>query len=241
MQFTDSHLHLQDYKTKDAQQIIVDLRAAGFVKVVCAATSPTDWNKVSVFAGLAPDLVIPAFGLHPWHLAAASQDWASALKKQLERFPLAWVGECGLDRVKAPSWDGQEEAFAVQISLAKELSRPLVIHALKVEDKLARFWRAMPPRFMLHSFGGSLSFLRAALGYGAYISLSPAILKRKNYVAIAASVPAERLLLESDSPYLSDYRDIPVLAGDLAAIRKTSTAALIAQVNQNFEEFCHGK
>lgn len=241
MQFTDSHLHLQDYKPNDAQQIIAGLRAAGFVRVVCAATSPADWDKVAAFVEAAPDLVVPAFGVHPWYLSAAPQGWQTALKTRLECFPAAWVGECGLDGLKAPSWDGQEEAFAAQLELAREFNRPLVVHALKAEDKLARFWRLLPPRFMLHSFGGSLPFLRSALSHGAYISLSPAVLRRKNYALIAAAVPAERLLLESDAPYLSDYRDIPDLAAALADIRRTSAAALITRVNQNFKEFCYGK
>ena len=79
MQFTDSHLHLQDYKAKDAQQIIADLRAAGFAKVVCASTSPADWEQTAAFAAAAPDLVVPAFGLHPWYIAAAPADWPQQL------------------------------------------------------------------------------------------------------------------------------------------------------------------
>ena len=241
MQFIDSHLHLQDYKAKDAQQIIADLRAAGFAKVVCASTSPADWEQTAAFAAAAPDLVIPAFGLHPWYIAAASADWPQQLAAMLQRFPKAWVGECGLDRLKAPSWQGQEEAFAVQCRLAGEFDRPLNIHALKAEDRLARFWPDMPPRFMLHSFGGSLQFLHEALKHGAYISLSPSFLKRGNHSELFRAIPDDRLLLESDAPFLSDYRDIPDFAAALAALGNTDAAALIERVNRNFREFCHGK
>ena len=92
MQFTDSHLHLQDYKTKDAQQIITSLRSLGFVKVVCASTSPQDWQAVADFACQAPDLVVPAFGLHPWYLDLSGIDFAAKLEAFLRRFPSAWVG-----------------------------------------------------------------------------------------------------------------------------------------------------
>ena len=241
MQFIDSHLHLQDYKTNNAPQIIADLRAKGFVKIVCASSTPSDWNQVADLAARYPDMIIPAFGLHPWYVKGAPADWPDTIRQYLQKFPDAWVGECGLDRLKAPTEDGQAEAFSAQIELAQELSRPLNIHVLKADNWLRRFWPVMPPRFMLHSFGGSIEFLREALTRGAVISLSAAVLKRKNGIEIIRAVPSDRLLLESDAPYLSDYNDIPALAAEIAKIKNTAQAEIIKTVYHNFEEFCHGK
>lgn len=240
MQFTDSHLHLQEYKTNDAQQIIAKLRALGFTKVVCASTSPQDWQHVAHMVLLAPDMVIPAFGVHPWYLESADSNFAAELKAILRRFPAAWVGECGLDNLKAGNPKKQEQFFVAQIDIAKELGRPLNIHALKADNAIIRLLPQMPQRFMLHSFSGSKEILTAALKHGAYISLSAAILKRKNHLDVVRALPKERLLLESDGPFLSDYTDIPSLAKTIAEIKNIDYASLVAQVNLNFEEFCRG-
>ncbi len=240
MQFTDSHLHLQDYKTKDAQQIIASLRSLGFVKVVCASTSPQDWQAVADFACLAPDLVVPAFGLHPWYLDLSGIDFAAKLEACLRRFPSAWVGECGLDKLKGGDFNSQEHFFNIQISIAKAFHRPLNIHALKVEDVMARLLPQMPPQFMLHSFSGSNEFLRLVLKKGGYISISKALLKRKNSREIITMLPTDRILLESDGPFLSDYSDIPSLAQTIAELKGLDYAAFVAQVKHNLEDFCHG-
>lgn len=240
MQFTDSHLHLQDYKTNNAQQIVADLQAKGFVKVVCVSSSPASWDKVAAIASAYPDLVIPAFGLHPWYLTQAPQNWPEVIRSYLLQFPQAWVGECGLDRLKAPSEEGQLEVFMTQVELAKELNRPMNIHALKADGWFSRLWPKLPPRFMLHSFGGSVEFLQAALKAGAMISLSASLLKHKNYAEVIKVTPLSRLLLESDGPFLSDYSAIPEFACQVAQIKGLDNADLITQVYANFKEFNGG-
>ena len=94
---------------------------------------------------------------------------------------------------------------------------------------------------MLHSFGGSVEFLREALKYGAFISLSSAMLKRKSGGEIIRHIPLDRLLLESDAPYLSDYGDIPSLATEIAGIKNIKQAEIINAVYNNFEGFCNEK
>ncbi len=241
MQFTDSHIHLQDYNANNAQQIINDLRFSGFIKVVCMSSNPQDWDKVADLALTYPEMVTPAFGLHPWYVTDAPSNWQQSLKKYLLRFPTAWLGECGLDRLKAPTEAGQEEVFLSQVSLAKELNRPLSIHMLKAEDWLSRFFKQMPDKFMLHSFGSSLEFMLKALANGAYISLSATILKRKNVGDIILNIPLSRLLLESDAPYLSSSGDIALLAKEIARMREIEENTLLEQVYTNFKEFSRGK
>lgn len=241
MQFTDSHLHLQDYKTNNAQQIVADLRRLGFVRVVCASSSASSWKEVASLAVKWPDLIIPAFGLHPWYLKAAPADWLDIVRSYLKEFPSAWVGECGLDRLKAPGEEGQLEVFKEQIKLAEEFNRPLNIHALKAAGWLTDLWPRMPERFMLHSFGGSIGFLRSALKAGARISLSASILKHKNYADVIREVPLSKLLLESDGPFLSDYKDIPEFARKIAELKKIDYAGLVECVYANFKEFNGGE
>lgn len=242
MQFTDSHIHLQDYKTKDAQQIISDLQAEGFYKIVCVSTSSNDWAKVAYYASLAKDFVVPAFGVHPWYLSSESTNFIDILINYLTKFPDSWVGECGLDKLKTSNnITKQEEIFKIQIDIAKEFNRPLNIHLLKAEQEMVKFLSVMPKSFMFHSFSGSKEFLLLSLKKGAYISLSQSILRRKNHLEIISLIPLNRLLLESDAPFLSDYKDIPLMAQYIATVKRIDYVQLLLQVNQNFEEFCHGK
>lgn len=241
MQFIDSHLHLQDYKTNNAPQIIAELKSKGFAKVVCASSLPSSWQVVAELAEQYPDMVLPAFGIHPWYIDDAPKDWAQKLCTYLEKFRQSWVGECGLDRLKAPSEEKQLDAFSIQIEISKQFSRPLNVHALKAENWFDRLWGQMPKRFMLHSFGGSLNFLDKALAAGAFISLSQAVFKRKNAKEIIQNIPLSRLLLESDGPFLSDYSDIPELARQISLIKQMEYQQLVQEVYNNFEEFNRGE
>lgn len=241
MQFIDSHLHLQDYKTNNAPQIIEDLRSKNFVRVVCASSTPQSWKEVALLARNYPDMIIPAFGLHPWYLNEVQQDWLQQLEAYLNEFPQAWVGECGLDRLKAPSEEGQLKVFIEQIKLACRLERSLNIHMLKAEELFKPLWAQMPKHFMLHSFGGSTAFLHQALEAGAMISLSPTVLKRRNGLEIINETPLSRMLLESDGPFLSSYSDIPEFAKKISEIKNIEFERFVSSIYANFEEFHRGK
>ncbi len=238
MQFTDSHIHLQDYKTKDAQQNIFCLRRLGFIRVAAMSAEFTSWDKVAEYAANYPDFVVPAFGLHPWYISEAPGNWIALLEKKMQEFSHAAIGECGLDFLKSKEDKGkQEEVFIMQTELSKKYNRPLNIHLLKAEEKMSALMPKMPAKFLLHSFSGSINFLRRALDFGAYISISAAVLRRKDSDKIISYIPSERLLLESDGPYLSDYNAIPEFAETVAAIRDEEVDEMVLRVNNNFMEF----
>ena len=240
MKFTDSHLHMQDYKTKNAQQIIKDLKDMGFVSVVCSSSTPDSWEKVAKITRDHTDFVIPAFGLHPWYINQAHTDWEERLREYLKEFTNAQVGECGLDRLKAEI-EGQEEVFERQISLANELNRSLNIHLLKSEEWFTKFLPNISGKFMIHSFNGSSNFLQAIIKSGGFVSLSAGALKRKNGMNIIKEVPVSRLLIESDGPYLSDYSAIPDLITSIANIKSVDPKELCSTIYSNFKELNYGK
>ena len=111
MQFIDTHLHLQDYKTGFATDIVKEALIGGVDRLVCAATGMFDWDKVARFAKQYPGTVVPAFGLHPWYLQEAKPDWLPRLREYLARFPEALIGECGLDGIKNPDDEPQNSVF----------------------------------------------------------------------------------------------------------------------------------
>lgn len=238
MQFIDTHIHLQDYKSNNAPQFLDELKKDGIKKVVCAATKEANWEAVCKLAQEFPKFVVPALGLHPWYLQESSPNWGKHLKKMLEQNPKALIGECGLDRLKDVSPRLQKEIFAEHIRLAKEYKRPLLVHALKAQDWLEDFWGGLKEvRFVLHSFSGSVELLRRALNFGAYISFCPRTRVRKNFKELALAVPLQKLLLESDGPYQGNPADIPALAKEVAECKNMKLKELTAEVYKNSREF----
>ena len=237
MQFIDTHIHLQDYKSNNAPQFLAEINKQGIETVVCAATKEEDWQAVCELAAEFPGRVVPALGLHPWYLQGCSKDWRKNLQKLLEQNPKALIGECGLDRLKDVPPNLQKEIFAEHIYLAKEYKRPLLVHALKAQDWLEEFWRALKEvRFVLHSFSGSLELLERALSFGAYISFCPKTRLKKNFKELARAVPLQKLLLESDGPYQGNPEDIPELAKEIAECKNMELKVLAAEIYKNSRE-----
>lgn len=235
MQFTDSHIHLQDYKAKNTQQIINQLRQSCFVKVICVSAKTEDFAKVAQLADLAPDLIIPSFGVHPWYINETADNWPELIKKFLAAYPNSMIGECGIDRLKGGNLEQQKFVLQTHIRLANEFGRPLNIHLVHAEDILAQMFKELPTKFLLHSFSGSIPFLNQALQHGAYISLNPSVLRRANADEIIRTIPNNRLLVESDAPFQSDYSSIPEFIKHIADIKGLLPEKTATQIMQNLQ------
>lgn len=237
MQFIDTHIHLQDYKTRSAPQVLAAAAAAGVRRVVCAAIREADWADVAALHEQNADTVIPAFGLHPWYLEDCRPGWETRLARMFEKYPRALVGETGLDRLKNPQPLPQKEIFAAQADLARQYGRPLLIHAVKAQEWLEDLWNRLPPKFVFHSFSGKKELLQKIVKTGGYVSLSPSILRQPGKEGIIAAIPENRLLLETDGPYQGEPERLPDLLRYVADVRQTETADLAATVYRNSEEF----
>lgn len=247
MDFIDMHIHLQDYKANFATDIITQATAAGFRQLVNAAAKESNWEKTASFARRYPDIVVPAFGLHPWYVDCRLKGWQERILPYFKAFPNALVGECGLDGLRRFEAD-QQEVFADQIDLAKQFKRPLVIHAVKADGLLSEFWAKLPAKFMFHSFNGRPEQLRPVIRRDGYVSLGFPVLKNRDFGEIAAAIPVDRLLVESDGPYQSGQPDkestplqIPLLLTQIAAFRRVDPLELAAQVYRNSREFIYGQ
>ena len=200
----DAHNHLHDPRLGDPVILIDEMAAAGVEHCVVNATCEDDWPAVAELADRYPDFVTPAFGIHPWQADRTTAGWCERLAAMLEKYPRAVIGECGLDRwVSSPTIEVQRPVFETQLELARETGRPVTIHCLKA-------WRALldslaahpPPRFLMHSYGGSLEFAARLLPLGAYFSFSGYFLHgRKAAVRqVFRELPRDRILLETDAP-----------------------------------------
>lgn len=202
----DAHNHLQDLRLRGQQtELINDMKQAGVTVCIVNGTCEEDWPAVAALARDHPGFVIPSFGLHPWKVEQRSKDWLSNLRRYLSTFPHAPLGECGLDRwMKSPDLEAQHEVFRSQLKLAVELHRPLTIHCLKAWGPLLAELRESPalPKFLLHSYGGSLETAREFLKLGAFFSFSGYFLhpRKEKVRTVFAALPPDRILVETDAP-----------------------------------------
>lgn len=256
--WTDAHNHLQDERLGPAAPVVAALRAAGVTRCVVNATGEHDWPAVVALARAEPDLVVPAFGIHPWHAHTAAADWPERLAGLLEKHPLAGLGECGLDSwVAAPSLEIQRPVFREHLRLARDLNRPVTIHCLKAWGVLIDMLAATPPpRFLLHSYGGSLETARRLLPLGAWFSVSGHFLHPRKAAALELfrQLPRERILLETDAPDmpppdacatiqldggLNHPANLPAIGRALAAALGLAAEDFATQMRRNTDEFIH--
>ena len=208
---------------------------------------PEGWTGIIDISRAFPQ-ALPAFGVHPMHAALFTPAVESKLR-QLSRCATA-IGEIGLDyALAAPDRDTQKRAFRGQLRLAAEAGLPVLIHCRKAfgdllpileEERVEGFGGVM------HAFSGSPETARDCLRLGLYLSLAGTVTYR-NAVRppqVAASVPLERLLLETDAPDLAPepYRGgvnepayLLATAGRVAAIRGITLEELARATTMNAE------
>ncbi len=207
--FVDSHTHLADPAFDgDADQAIERARGAGALGVICIGETLLAARRAEELAAKHPGFVWFTAGVHP-HEAAGFDPGGDPreLRSFVDRGAVA-LGECGLDyRYDNSPRMEQRRAFAAQLGLAHEVGRPVVVHTRDAEeDTLAMVTEAGATgvRGVLHCFTGTHQLAEAALAVGWYVSFSGIItFKRWADDALLRLVPADRLLVESDAPYLA--------------------------------------
>lgn len=203
--WVDSHNHLQDPRLGDPTRLIATMRKAGIERAIVNATCEDDWENVEFLAASEPNFILPAFGIHPWHAHTARPGWQEKLRHLLEKLPHATIGECGLDQwIAEPSITIQRLVFIEQLRLARELERPVTIHCLKAWGALFDTFAEAPPppRFLMHSFSGSIETARRLIPLGAYFSFSGYFLheRKSSAIEVFRQLPTDRILLETDAP-----------------------------------------
>lgn len=221
----DAHNHLQDFAGRpDFEKILGEARDAGVTRMVVNGTTEADWPVVADLARRYPDLIIPAFGLHPWFIAQRSPDWLAILENFLREFPGAAVGEIGLDRwIPEYDWDDQVTVFLEQWRFAVARNRPVQVHCLRAFGHLEQLLRDEPKPergWLLHSYGGPAEMVPAFVKLGASFSFSGYFLHPRKIVErseVFRLVPHDRLLVETDAPDMAppeDRRRFPCPTGD---------------------------
>ena len=237
MQFIDTHIHLQDVKSNNATEIIFRATTENIAQMICVSTVEEDWNKVERLSLQFPQTIIPAFAIHPWYVSETSHNWQDRLEEKLQKNPYALIGECGLDGLKE-NIELQKQVFAEHIKLAKKYHRPLIIHAVKAVPLLEEFWNNLPEKFVFHGFNGKKELLKKTLNAGGYIGIGSGLLKTSKAQEILSIIPQNKILFESDAPFLVPYPwSVKEQANKIALLRGEKEEKLINQVYQNSLEF----
>lgn len=250
--FADSHVHLaSEAFADDVEAIIERARAAGARALVCIGESPAAAVRARAIAARHPSLVFHTCGVHP-HDAAAWDDVRDAeAVREAVTFGAVAVGECGLDYHYDHSPRAtQRRTLDAQLRLAAELDRPIVLHTREAEDDtrdMLRDAQAAGVRGVLHCFTGTPGLAEAGLAAGWHVSFS-GIITFRNWTdeTLLRLVPDDRLLVESDAPYLAPVPHrgkrnesswVPLTVRRLAEVRGIAAGDLAAITLRNTRRF----
>lgn len=242
---TDTHCHLADPAyDADREDVLARAWAAGVGRVVIIGESRAAAERALALAAADTRLAATA-GIHPHDASLWQDDTEADLRIRARHARIVAVGEIGLDyHYDHSPRPAQRQAFEAQLGLAAELGKPAIIHARDADDDVAAILRAHPRvAAVLHSFSSGSALLRAGLDLGHYVSFS-GMVTFKNWRLDQAirDTPADRLLVETDGPYLAPvpYRGrrnepafVRQVAERVAVVRGVPVEELIADTGRN--------
>ncbi|MBN8889146.1 MAG: TatD family hydrolase [Rhodospirillales bacterium] len=231
----DSHCHLDYFKPDELEALLAHAAAAGVGEMVTIGTRLTESGTVRALADAHPN-VWCTVGIHPHNAAEHPVPTPEAIAAEAAYPRVIDIGESGLDYFydKAPR-DVQQASFRAHIRAARLAGLPLAIHARDADADIAAILREEREAggafdFLLHCFSSTRALAEAALAMGGYVSFSGILTfpKSQEIRDIAHDVPKDRLLVETDSPYLAP---VPFRGKRNEPAWVAQTAAVLAQVH----------
>ena len=208
----DTHAHLQDEQLiENLDQIISNALNAGVKSVVCIGTT-AHTSEQAVEIAQRYDSVLAAVGYQPNYCHEADETGWQKILALAEHPKVVAIGETGLDKY----WDYcpfeiQRPWFVRHIELAQRLSKPFVVHMRECEDEIVEVLQETCPTIghqgIMHSFAGSMDTAQKSLELGMHISFAGMVTYKKSVELreIAKTIPLDRILIETDAPYLSPH------------------------------------
>jgi len=246
VRLVDSHCHL-DAPAFDGDRgaVLTRARAAGVAAMVVPAITAAGWPGLRQACAADPALH-PAYGLHPMFMAEHRPQHLDALRTWVEREAPCAIGECGLDFfVEGLDASTQRHYFHAQLQLAREAGLPVIVHARRAtEEVIQALRRTGGLRGVVHSFSGSPEQARQLWDMGFLIGLGgPLTYPRANRLrTLAATMPLEFLLLETDAPDQPDAAirgqrnepaRLPGIAATIAGLRGQAVEEIAARTTDN--------
>lgn len=212
MQLVDSHAHLDLAQFDgDRQEVLRRAAGAGVVCLVDVGADLASSRRAVALAQVEPR-IWAAVGIHPHDAASVTLETLAELRAWAGEPRVVAIGEIGLDYYRDLSPRSQQrDAFAAQLALAQELGLPVIIHDRDAHEETLAILREAAcqaaPAWggVMHCFSGDLQFAHQVLDLGLYIGIAGPVTypSAKKLVEVARSVPLERLLIETDCPYLA--------------------------------------
>lgn len=248
MEFVDTHCHLCDEAfAGEEEQVIRRAASAGVTRMLQADTGPEEREPMYRLCEAHPGVLFPMLGLYPGNVGEDWRDLVDAMLPYRSRGPVA-IGEIGLEYHYAPETSAlQIQAFKAQLELARDWDLPVNIHLREAtEDFLSVMeeCRGMHLRGNLHAFSGSAEFFERMRRYGEwYAGIGGVLTFKKAHIAQdILRIPLERILLETDAPYLAptplrgtrnESANIPLIAARLAELKGISIEEVAAATTAN--------
>ncbi|MDA8096431.1 MAG: TatD family hydrolase [Clostridia bacterium] len=246
----DTHAHL-DHERFDGERetVIARAEAAGVGLIICVG-SDLESSRKSVTLAQANPAIYAAVGVHPHEAAAAPPHYLDEVRRLLGEPRVVALGEIGLDyHYDFSPRPVQRQVFEAQLKLARELDCSVVIHSRKADDDTYRMLtESGVTRVVMHCYSGDWRLAERYLELGFFISLSGVVTFPKSTETreVATRLPLDRLMLETDAPYLAPVprrgrRNEPAYvyhtAEAVASIRGVSLDEIAQQTTANAREF----
>jgi TatD DNase family protein len=245
----DSHAHLTMFPAPERAAVLERAREAGVGMILAPATGREDVDLVVELAGLSEGVIHAAVGFHPHEASGCDATWKRRVENLLE-FPwVVAVGEIGLDyHYDFSPREDQRKLLAWQLGLARERNLPAVLHHREAwQDFLAALDAAPGVRGVAHSFTEGADGAAEITQRGLFVGISGMVTfpRAENVREAARAVPAGRLLVETDSPYLAPVphrgkRNEPayvrLVAEEVARVRGVELTVVEAETDAAFRE-----
>lgn len=217
---THSHVNFKAFEA-DWREVVERAMAVGVEKIMVVGAD-FDSSKRAVELAQEHPVLYAAVGIHPHHSQQiADGKWQIENIRKLAKQPrVVAIGEIGLDyhlyknskyeiRNTKQEWEEikkiQKELFEMQLQVAQELDKPVIIHSREAGEEVLEIARGA--RGVFHCFGGSKKYLKKILAAGWYVGFTGQITYVPDRAMVAREVPPERLLLETDCPYMAPFRE----------------------------------
>lgn len=241
----DSHTHYTEARfDEDREQLLSLLPEAGIEHVIACPSTPEESEECLALADRYP-FIYAAVGLHPHECAAYGDAAVDTMRKLAAHPKCVAIGETGLDyHYDFSSRETQRLWFHRMCLLAVELDKPVIVHDRESHADVLDILKKTRPKGVIHCYSGSTEMAEDLVKMGFYISFSGSV-TFKNASRLgqaAATIPADRLLIETDCPYLApepvrgkrnDSRNVHFVAEKLALLRGVSAEEIIRITNEN--------
>lgn len=238
---------------KDRDQVVKRAKEAGVRGLLLTGTNALESQQAQSLAMRRPGYCWSTAGVHPHHASEWSGETAATLKRLAESPEVVAIGECGLDfnrNISGP--EQQVYAFNAQLELAAELAMPVFLHCRDAHERFLSVltpWLPKLPGAVIHCFTGTRQELEACLAVGLSVGITGWVCDERRGVELRElmpTIPADRLLLETDAPYLlpRDMRPrppsrrnepcfLPHIVQVVAGLRGEEAEALAVQCDRN--------